>query len=144
MRYASIAFVLFATVCAAVARAAPDADAELVETRHAVPKLKVPAAYVPAGGVVDLELSNYAGYAGLIADNGGLAPNPDSRFTRKHGFQLRIALSEEESWNALNAGHMAGSATTADVLGVYGKQFDVVCPAPGRLQPRGRRRRRAR
>ncbi len=131
MRFRHLAFATLALLltCAGIARAGVDADAELVETRHEVPKLKAPAAYVPKDGVVDLELSNYAGYAGLIADNGGLAPNPASRFSRKHGFQLRIALSEEESWNALNAGRMAGSATTADVLGVYGKQFDVVVPA---------------
>jgi NitT/TauT family transport system substrate-binding protein len=132
MRLGHATVALFAVVAAVwcgIARAAPDADAELVETRHEVPKLKSPAAYEPKGGVVDLELSNYAGYAGLIAENGGLPPNPDSRFTKRHGFQLRIALSEEESWNALNAGRMAGSATTADVVAVYGKQFDVTLPA---------------
>ena len=130
MRFPFVLTVLFAAAFCGTARAAdPAADAELVETRHEVPKLKASAAYEPKDGVVDLELSNYAGYAGLIAENGGLDPNPASRFTQKHGFQLRIALSEEESWNALNAGHMAGSATTADVMAVYGKQFDVVLPA---------------
>src|SRR5437667_12573809 len=97
------------------------ADAELVETRREVPKLKAPAAYEPKDNVVDIELSNYAGYAGLIAANGGMEPNENSIFFRKHGFKLRIALSEEESWNALNAGKMAASATTADVVAVYGK-----------------------
>jgi NitT/TauT family transport system substrate-binding protein len=124
-----IALTAIALTVGSARAADPAADAELVETRHEVPKLKAPSAYVPKDGVVDLELSNYAGYAGLIAENGGLAANPDSRFARKHGFQLRIALSEEESWNALNAGHMAGSATTADVMAVYGKQFDVTLPA---------------
>jgi NitT/TauT family transport system substrate-binding protein len=131
MRFRStlMAFAIVALWAAILRAADPVADAELVETRHEVPKLKAPSAYEPKDGVVDLELSNYAGYAGLIADNGGLAPNPGSRFTRKHGFQLRIALSEEESWNALNAGRMAGSATTADVVAVYGKQFAVTLPA---------------
>ena len=130
MRYRFALAFLFAFAWAGLVHAAdPAADAELVETRHEVPHLRASAAYQPHDGIVDLELSNYAGYAGLIAENGGLAPNPSSRFTQKHGFQLRIALSEEESWNALNAGRMAGSATTADVLAVYGKQFDVVCPA---------------
>ena len=129
LRYLLIALTAAALWGGPAWAADPAADAELVETRHEVPHLKAPAAYEPKDGIVDLELSDYAGYAGLIAENGGLAPNPSGRFTQKHGFQLRIALSEEESWNALNAGRMAGSATTADVLAVYGKQFDVVCPA---------------
>jgi NitT/TauT family transport system substrate-binding protein len=58
-----------------------------------------------------------------------MEPNENTIFFKKHGFKVRIALSEEESWNALNAGKMAASATTADVLAVYGKQFDVVVPA---------------
>jgi NitT/TauT family transport system substrate-binding protein len=103
--------------------------AELTETLTEVPKLAPPSAYQPKGNVVEIELSDYPGYAGLIMANGGLAPNENSIFTKKHGFKLSIKLSEEESWSALNSGKMAASATTADVLAIYGRQFQVVVPA---------------
>jgi NitT/TauT family transport system substrate-binding protein len=107
----------------------PAADAELVETRREVPRLKGPEAYQPKDKVVEIELSEYAGYAGLIAANGGLEPNENSYFFKKHKFRVKLTLSEEESWSALNSGRMAASATTADVLAVYGKQFEVAVPA---------------
>lgn len=103
--------------------------ADLAETKTSVPRLAAPIAYTPKGNVIDIELSQYAGYAGLIAANNGLDPTPDSPFAKKYNFQLHIKLSEEESWNALNAGKMAASATTADVLAVYGRQMNVVVPA---------------
>jgi NitT/TauT family transport system substrate-binding protein len=102
---------------------------ELTETLNEVPALTVPATYQPKDNTVDIELSEYAGYAGFIAANGGLEPNTNSLFFKKHGFQVRIRLSEEESWPALNSGKMAASATTADVLAIYGKQFQVIVPA---------------
>ena len=102
---------------------------KVVEPQSEVPKLTPPVAYTPKGDVVEIELSEYAGYAGLIVANGGLDPNPNSVFAQKHGFKLKITLSEEESWSALNSGTMAASATTVDVLAVYGKQFQVVVPA---------------
>jgi len=105
------------------------ADAELVETRTEVPRLKAPAPHELKGGVVEVELSQYAGYAGLVAANGGLEPNEQSVFFKKHGFKVKLTLSEEESWSALNSGRMAASATTVDVLAVYGRQFQVVIPA---------------
>src|SRR5687768_10864819 len=98
--------------------------AELVETQTEAPKLAPAAAYQPKDNIVDVELSEYAGYAGLIAANGGLEPSENSVFFRKHGFKLRIALSEEESWSKLNSGGMAASATTVDVLAVYGKRSE--------------------
>ena len=104
-------------------------DAELVETRTEIPKLKAPATYVPKDNVVEIELSQYAGYSGLVAANNGMAPNEDSLFFKKYGFKLKLTISEEESWSALNSGKMAASATTADVLAIYGKQMDVVVPA---------------
>jgi NitT/TauT family transport system substrate-binding protein len=107
----------------------PSTPAELVETQTEVPPLAAPAAYQPKDNIVDIELSEYAGYAGLIVANGGLEPNENSHFFKKHGFKLRIKLSEEESWSALNSGKMAASATTVDVLAVYGKQFQVIVPA---------------
>lgn len=104
------------------------ADAELVETRTEVPKLKAPAEYVMKDGVVEIELSEYAGYAGLIAANNGLAPSEDSIFFKKHGFKVKLTISEEESWSSLNSGRMAAAATTTDVLAVYGRQFAVKVP----------------
>src|SRR5678816_2801569 len=102
--------------------------AELVETQTEAPKLAPAGTYQPKDNTLDIELSEYAGYAGLIAANGGLEPNENSIFAKKHGFKVRIKLSEEESWSALNSGKMAASATTVDVLAVYGKQFHVVVP----------------
>ena len=102
---------------------------EVVETLTETPKLPPATAYQPKDNVVDVELSEYAGYAGFIAANGGLAPTENSIFFKKHGFKVSIRLSEEESWPALNTGKMAASATTADVLAIYGKQFQVVVPA---------------
>jgi NitT/TauT family transport system substrate-binding protein len=104
------------------------ADAELVETRTEVPKLKDAATYSPKDGVVEIELSKYAGYSGLVVANGGLDASADSVFAKKYGFKVKLTLSEEESWSALNSGKMAASATTADVMAVYGRQFQVVVP----------------
>lgn len=104
-------------------------DIELVETRTEPPRLAAAAAYEPGNGVVEIELSEYAGYSGLIVANGGMAPSDDSIFTRKHGFKVKLTLSEEESWSSLNKGRMAASATTADVLAVYGRQLQVAVPA---------------
>jgi NitT/TauT family transport system substrate-binding protein len=109
--------------------ATSEAPAELVETQTEAPKLAPAGAYQPKDNTVDIELSEYAGYAGLIAANGGLEPNDNSIFTRKHGFKVRIKLSEEESWSALNSGKMAASATTVDVLAIHGRQFQVIVPA---------------
>src|SRR5688572_30999743 len=105
------------------------APAEPAEMKTEVPRLDAAAPYVPKDNTIDIELSEYAGYSGLIAANGGLEPSENSVFFRKHGFKLRIALSEEESWSKLNSGGMAASATTVDVLAVYGKQFQVTVPA---------------
>lgn len=106
-----------------------EAAAGTVETLREVPKLDPSAPYTPKDNIIDIELSEYAGYAGLIAANGGLAPSEDSYFFRKHGFKVRITLSEEESWSSLNSGKVAASATTVDVLAVYGRRFNVVVPA---------------
>jgi NitT/TauT family transport system substrate-binding protein len=102
---------------------------ELTETLAEVPTLTPPAAYQVKNNTVVVELSEYAGYAGLIAANGGLEPNTNSIFFKKHGFLVHLTMSEEESWPALNSGKIAASATTADVLAIYGKQFQVIVPA---------------
>jgi len=103
-------------------------ELKFADTQFSVPRLDPAAPYQPKDGIVDIELSEYPGYAGLIVANGGLEPNAESVFAKKHGFKVRIKLSEEESWSALNAGRMAASATTVDVLAVYGKQFQVTVP----------------
>src|SRR6185437_3759994 len=102
---------------------------EVVETLMETPKLPAALPYQPKDNTVEVELSEYAGYAGFIAANGGLAPSENSVFFKKYGFKVAIRLSEEESWPALNTGKMGASATTADVLAIYGKQFQVIVPA---------------
>jgi NitT/TauT family transport system substrate-binding protein len=103
--------------------------AELSETKMAVPRLPAAVAYQPADNTIVVELSEYAGYGGLIVANGGLEANENSVFFKKHGFKVKLTLSEAESWPALNSGKMAASATTVDVLAIYGRQFGVVVPA---------------
>jgi NitT/TauT family transport system substrate-binding protein len=100
-----------------------------IEPLMAVPTLDRAAAYEPRDKIVDVDISEYAGYAGLVVANGGLAPNPDSFFAKQYGFQVRLTLSEEEGWSKLNNGRIAASVTTADVLAVLGRQFEVVVPA---------------
>ncbi len=112
-----------------VASAKDPQSPELADFMAEVPTLPPAAAYQVKSNTVVVELSEYAGYAGFIAANGGLEPNTNSIFFKKHGFLVHVTLSEEESWPALNSGKMAASATTADVLAVYGKQFQVVVPA---------------
>jgi NitT/TauT family transport system substrate-binding protein len=97
-------------------------------TPESVPTLPPAGAYAPKNNVVEIELSEYAGYAGLIVANGGLEPSDDSIFARQHGFKVKITLSEDEAWNRLQTGQLAASATTADVLAVFGRQFNVSVP----------------
>lgn len=112
-----------------VATDTPGEAAEVSEAQTAVPTLAAPATYqLPADSTVVIEISEYAGYAGLIAANGGLAPNPASLFTKYCGCKVKLAISEEESWSALNSGRLAASVTTTDVLAVYGRQFRVKVP----------------
>ncbi|CAN5445503.1 hypothetical protein BH10PLA1_BH10PLA1_16400 [soil metagenome] len=105
------------------------ADTELVETRTDIPHLKAAAPFEVKDNTIVVELSQYAGYAGLVAANGGLEPSESSFFFKKFGFKVKLTMSEEESWSALNSGRIAASATTTDVLAVYGKQFHVIVPA---------------
>ena len=119
------------TASSSDSREAPAATANVdpIEPLTSPPVLDRSAAYVMKDGILDVDLSEYAGYAGLIVANGGLAPNPDSFFAREYGFQLRISLSEEEGWSKINNGQVAAGVTTADVLAVLGRQFDIVVPA---------------
>ncbi len=129
LRFLLLGFAAAATPLVARAQDTDVSDAELVETRTEVPRLKAAAAYEMKDNTVEIELSEYAGYAGLVAANGGLAPSEESVFFKKHGFKVKLTLSEEESWSSLNSGRLAASATTVDVLAVYGRQFQVVVPA---------------
>ncbi len=107
-----------------------DGDApDPIEPVSGLPQLDAAAPYRPKDGIVDVDISEYAGYAGLIVANGGLEPNPDSFFAKNYGFQVRLTLSEEEGWSKLNNGRVAASVTTADTLAVIGRQFEVAVPA---------------
>jgi NitT/TauT family transport system substrate-binding protein len=110
---------------------APDAggEAEVSEARVEVPRLGPPGVYQFKDETIDVEISEYAGYAGLIVANGGLQPNENSVFFKDHGFKVRLSLSEDEDWSEFNAGALAASVTTVDVLAAYGKQFHGVVPA---------------
>lgn len=92
-------------------------------------RLPSPRPYAPQGDTIEINLSEYAGYAGLIAANGGLEPNADSWFAREGGFKVKISLSEEDSWADLQDGKFAATATTVDVLSNYGRQWQCVVPA---------------
>jgi NitT/TauT family transport system substrate-binding protein len=100
------------------------------EAQNSVPSLPAAAPYVvPENKTIAIEISKYAGYAGLVAANGGLDPSENSVFFKDHGFKVKLTISEAESWPALNTGKIAASTTTADVLAVYGRQFHAIVPA---------------
>ena len=101
---------------------------ELAETQTKVPRLDPAGTAVLRDNIVDVELSEYAGYAGLLLANGGAEPTENSLFFRDHGFKVRITFQEEDNWSGLNSGRFAASATTTDVLAVYGRQLQVTCP----------------
>ena len=126
---AGLALLGLLNVAARAAETTLADDAELVEAKMASPKLKAAAAYEPKNNTLDLELSEYAGYSGLIVANGGLAPNENSYFFKTYGFKVNITISEEDSWSGLNSGRIGATATTADVLPLYGAQLQAVVPA---------------
>jgi NitT/TauT family transport system substrate-binding protein len=110
-------------------QAAEGSEPAVAEVKVEVPRLSPPAAFQYKDNVVPLEISEYAGYAGLIAANGGLDPTEGSWFFKNHGFKLKLTISEDEDWSELNEGKVAGSVTTVDVLAAYGKQLHAVVPA---------------
>lgn len=126
---ATLLCVLGALLAPTARGQSPVEDRELVETLRAVPRLKAGGTYEVKNNTVVVELSEYAGYAGLVVANKGLEPNEDTVFFRKYGFKVKLTVSEEESWSKLNSGEIAASATTADVLAVYGRQLSVEVPA---------------
>lgn len=101
---------------------------EPIEPAETAPRIDLPAAYVMKNNILEVDISEYAGYAGLIAANGGLAPNAESYFAKEFGFQVQLTISEGENWGKLNNGKFAASATTVDVLAVLGRQFETVVP----------------
>lgn len=106
-----------------------DTDApKPIEPVTGTPTLEAANTYVPKDNVLRIDISEYAGYGGLIVANGGLDPNPDSFFAKQYGFQVQITKSEDETWGPLNNGKMAATATTTDALAVLGRQFDAVIP----------------
>jgi NitT/TauT family transport system substrate-binding protein len=102
---------------------------EVAEVQVAVPTLAAPAPVQIKDNIIPVEISEYAGYAGLIAANGGLDPTENSVFFKNFGFKVKLTISEDESWSDLNQGKIAASATTADVLAAYGRQFHAIAPA---------------
>jgi len=107
----------------------PGGTAEVTEVKVEVPRLSPPAPFVLKDNIVPIEISEYAGYSGLIAANGGLEPTENSVFFKNHGFKVRLTIKEDENWSELNEGKMAASVTTVDVLAAYGKQLHAVVPA---------------
>jgi NitT/TauT family transport system substrate-binding protein len=100
----------------------------IVDFKAEVPKLAPAAPFTLKDNIVPIEISEYAGYAGLIAANGGLEPSENSVFFKNGGFKVKLTISEDESWGDLNQGKIAGSVTTVDVLAAYGRQFHAVVP----------------
>ena len=106
-----------------------DGSVDVADVQLEVPRLASPGAVQIKDNIVPIEISEYAGYAGLIAANGGLEPTENSLFFKNHGFKVKLTISEDETWSELNEGKIAASVTTVDVLAAYGRQLHVVVPA---------------
>src|SRR5690242_12921678 len=62
-----------------------DADAPSpIEPVDGTPPLEAAAAFTPKDNVLLIDISEYAGYGGLIVANGGLEPNADSFFAKEY------------------------------------------------------------
>jgi NitT/TauT family transport system substrate-binding protein len=110
---------------AVVAEKAPAETVTFVDPSLQVGPLDPVGTYSPKDNTITIEISEYAGYAGLIAANNGLSPNENSYFYQKHGFKLNLVVSEDESWSSLNNGRIAGATSTVDVLS---KSLQAVVP----------------
>src|SRR6186713_1023625 len=112
------------------AKPAPvDDDApQPIEPVTGTPTLEAANTFVPKDNVLRIDISEYAGYGGLIVANGGLDANTDSFFYKQYGFKVQISMSESETWSPLNNGKLAATATTTDALAVLGRQFDAIVP----------------
>src|SRR5262245_32103062 len=105
----------------------------VVDFKAEVPRLAPAAPFTMKDNIVPIEISEYAGYAGLIAANNGLDPTENSVFFKNGGFKVKLTVSEDENWSELNAGKIAASVTTVDVLAADGRQLHAVVPAQSRL-----------
>jgi NitT/TauT family transport system substrate-binding protein len=109
--------------------AAPEGDAPSpIEPVIGTPTLEAANTFVPKDNILRIDISEYAGYGGLIVANGGLEPSADSFFAKEYGFKVAISMSESETWSPLNNGRLAATATTADALAVLGRQFEAIVP----------------
>jgi NitT/TauT family transport system substrate-binding protein len=118
-----------ASTTTSAAKDVPDTDAPTpIEPVAGTPPLEAAATYTPKDNVLQIDISEYAGYGGLIVANGGLEPNPESFFAKEYGFKVKISMSESETWSPLNNGRLAATATTTDALAVLGRQFEAVVP----------------
>jgi len=109
--------------------AAPEGEAPSpIEPVIGTPTLEAANTFIPKDNILRIDISEYAGYGGLIVANGGLEPNADSFFAKEYGFKVAISMSESETWGPLNNGRLAATATTADALAVLGRQFEAVIP----------------
>ena len=71
---------------AAASVQASDGEApEPIEPVTGTPTLEAAGTYEPKEGVLEIDISEYAGYGGLIVANGGLEPNPESFFATEYG-----------------------------------------------------------
>jgi NitT/TauT family transport system substrate-binding protein len=106
-----------------------DANApKTIEPALSVPHLDKAGPYTGSDTIIDVSISEYAGYAGLIVANRGMDPNPDSHFAKVHGFQVRLKRSEVDLFSDVNSGKIPVLATTVDTLAVLGRQFNVTVP----------------
>src|SRR3954469_9153619 len=80
----------------------PSGTPEVVDVKVDVPKLSAPAPFQFKDNVVPIEISEYAGYGGLIAANGGLDPTENSYFFKNFGFKVKLTVKEDENWSELN------------------------------------------
>jgi NitT/TauT family transport system substrate-binding protein len=117
-----------ASASASIGGGAGSGAPELVETKFEVPRLAPAGVYTPKGDTIDVGLSEYAGYAGLIAANGGLEPSEQSVFYKKHQVKVRIRLTENEKWSDLASGILGVTSTTVDTLAVYGRSLGALVP----------------
>ncbi len=129
-----------ATAIATVTTTAPQTPAPIavsedptapatIEPAATAPRLDLAGPYSGTGDIIELSISEYAGYAGLIAANGGsLEPAPTSLFSQRFGLKIRLKRAEVDLFSDVNAGKLAGLATTVDTLAVLGRQFNVTVP----------------
>ena len=94
----------------------------------ALPPLGTAKSFVPTERTLLIEMSEYAGYAGLVVANGGLRASEHSLFFRDYGFKVELSKNEQEGWEALNQGRLAAMLTTADVAALYAPDRPAVIP----------------